>query len=53
MAADTQETSSSEQQPETWDAPQYEAALAHLERLQEQVSDPTLSQRMSGGTGYR
>ena len=38
MAGDTQETSSSEpQQLETWDAPQYEAALAHLERLQERV----------------
>ena len=38
MAEDNQETTTSEQQqPDVWDAAQYEAALAHLERLQEQV----------------
>jgi hypothetical protein len=45
MAGDTQETSSSEpQQLETWEVSQYEAALAHLERLQERVRQTRSSQ---------
>lgn len=37
MTAETQDSSSSEHKTQIWDAQQYETALAHLERLQEQI----------------